>query len=305
MPIETERKFLVDFDGLRALLIDAPRRAIDQFYLLSSKECAVRIRKASDKPHAVVTFKTGGGGMSVHEFEFEVDASYYDRHRAERDGNVVSKVRYDVVHGGRTWEIDVFGGALAGLVVAELECPDAADVTDIPDWATKEVTFDARYKNALLARRGLPEEDGGRLVIKFFETLLQPEDERNDPQDLGDGSALGTSSVVSPSHEADDMSARRARYLEKLAEMDADLIMIGDVADEESRKLALEASQTGAVEWRCEEQETYNRTVLAVLSSPLPCDEENAVRPFPPVVSEEDEAELLQQLRLHANPEEE
>jgi adenylate cyclase len=64
---------------------------------------------------------------------------------------VVEKTRYYVPHEGREWEVDVFAGENAGLVVAEIELDDEADVIALPDWAGEEVTEDVRYYNSNLA----------------------------------------------------------------------------------------------------------------------------------------------------------
>jgi adenylate cyclase len=45
------------------------------------------------------------------------------------------------------WDLDVFEGANAGLVVAEIELDDEAESFQMPDWAGKEVSDDARYYN--------------------------------------------------------------------------------------------------------------------------------------------------------------
>jgi adenylate cyclase len=66
---------------------------------------------------------------------------------------VVEKVRWTVHHAGLEWVVDVFGGANAGLVLAEIElgAPDQAFAR--PPWAAAEVTGQARFANASLAVR--------------------------------------------------------------------------------------------------------------------------------------------------------
>jgi adenylate cyclase len=51
----------------------------------------------------------------------------------------------------------VFRGALAGLVIAELETPDQVADAKLPAWLGREVTGEPAYYNAVLAERGLPE----------------------------------------------------------------------------------------------------------------------------------------------------
>ena len=47
-------------------------------------------------------------------------------------------------------------GALAGLVLAEIELSDPDEAFAKPDWLGAEVTSDLRYRNAALAEHGLP-----------------------------------------------------------------------------------------------------------------------------------------------------
>ena len=71
-------------------------------------------------------------------------------------GRSLAKTRHEVPLDGLVWEVDVFEGALAGLVIAEVELPDAAHALRIPDWAGREITADARYANAVLASAAAP-----------------------------------------------------------------------------------------------------------------------------------------------------
>jgi len=50
------------------------------------------------------------------------------------------------------WEIDVFEGLNAGLVVAEIELVEEGQRFERPEWAGQEVTDDMRYYNACLAK---------------------------------------------------------------------------------------------------------------------------------------------------------
>ena len=66
-------------------------------------------------------------------------------------GRVIEKTRHHVRHGGYLYEVDVFEGELAGLIIAELETPDIVPDEDLPSWLGSEVTQDGRYYNASLA----------------------------------------------------------------------------------------------------------------------------------------------------------
>jgi adenylate cyclase len=57
---------------------------------------------------------------------------------------------------GLRWEVDLFGGVLDGLVMAEIELDDADQAFTRPEWLGAEITDDPRYYNAALARDGLP-----------------------------------------------------------------------------------------------------------------------------------------------------
>ncbi len=72
-------------------------------------------------------------------------------------GRVICKTRHHVRHGGYLYEVDVFADALDGLVIAELETPDAVADALLPPWLGREVTGDMRFSNASLALNGYPE----------------------------------------------------------------------------------------------------------------------------------------------------
>ena len=59
--------------------------------------------------------------------------------------------RYRVAHAGAIWDVDVFGGALDGLILAEIEMAHEDQSVTLPYWAGQEVTADARYRNSRLA----------------------------------------------------------------------------------------------------------------------------------------------------------
>jgi adenylate cyclase len=63
----------------------------------------------------------------------------------------VEKTRYRVEHEGRTWEVDEYGGANAGLVVAECELAAEGESVVPPPWVGAEVSGDHRYANSHLA----------------------------------------------------------------------------------------------------------------------------------------------------------
>jgi adenylate cyclase len=56
--------------------------------------------------------------------------------------------------GNESWrlQVDVFEGANAGLIVAEIELGAEDEAFEKPDWAGREVSDDPRYYNMNLAK---------------------------------------------------------------------------------------------------------------------------------------------------------
>ena len=69
-------------------------------------------------------------------------------------GARLTKTRYRVPWRKLTIEIDIYGGSNAGLIVAEVEFPDAQACHSFrpPAWLGDEVTGRSRYSNVKLAR---------------------------------------------------------------------------------------------------------------------------------------------------------
>ncbi len=151
MGIEIERKFLVVGDAWRDGAV--PSR-IRQAYLVRGPGRSVRIRDEDGR--ITLTIKGPGGGpsgMARNEFEYELPADDADGIFALCEPGIIDKTRHRIDVAGRTWEVDEFHGALAPLVVAEVELDDIAAAVVLPDWAGSEVTGDSAYSNAALSRR--------------------------------------------------------------------------------------------------------------------------------------------------------
>ena len=154
MAKEIERKFLVA-DGSWRTLVEAEIR-IRQFYLAAGPARTVRIR-ISDGTSAVLTLKFSGRGRGRDEFEYPVPLAEAEEMQAFALGRMIEKTRCHVHHQGYLYEVDVFGGDLAGLVIVELETPDIVPADQLPSWLGREVTHEGRYYNASLALGDLPE----------------------------------------------------------------------------------------------------------------------------------------------------
>lgn len=151
---EIERKFLVASDGWRekARIGKSFRQAI----IFSEGNRTVRIR-AIDHKKARLTLKIGINGLSRHEFEYDVPMKDAEELLALANGRMITKTRYEVKHARHVWEVDVYGGELEGLVVAEVEMKSEKESPALPDWLGREVTGDIRYSNQALAEGSLPE----------------------------------------------------------------------------------------------------------------------------------------------------
>ncbi len=147
MGVEIERKFLVVGDAWRCNVTVS--RALRQGYLSRDETSTVRVR--TDGTYAWLTIKTGGQGMIRSEFEYSIPVSDAEELLDACPGRVVEKVRHIVPHGRHQWEIDVFHGKNAGLVLAEIELDAEHEEFAYPPWIGDEVTGDPRYYNSRLA----------------------------------------------------------------------------------------------------------------------------------------------------------
>lgn len=150
---EIERKFMVRNGGWR----DAAERSMrfTQFYLFAAEDRSCRVR-ITDDVSARLTLKTGRG-ISRGEFEWDIPLSDAKALREAAIGTVIDKTRHLVPNGPHTIEVDVYHGALEGLVVAEIELSAEDEAFERPDFLGSELTGDHRYLNQSLALHGRPE----------------------------------------------------------------------------------------------------------------------------------------------------
>lgn len=150
---EVERKFLVKDEAWRNHVEAAV--GIRQFYLAGMAGRSVRIR-IRDNGTATLTLKFGGYGPERDEYEYTIPLDEAEDMLRFALGHVIEKTRHNVRYRGRLYEVDVFAGSLAGLILAELETPDDVPTGELPPWLGREVTDDAGYYNASLALHGSP-----------------------------------------------------------------------------------------------------------------------------------------------------
>ena len=149
MAQEIERKFLVRDDRWRDQA-DAGEQLV-QGYLASSSALTVRVRIRGRA--AWLTLKGASSGISRSEFEYPIPLADAKAMLAEFAlGPVIDKVRHRVPCAGHLWEVDVFAGENAGLILAEVELARADETFEHPPWVGSEVSADPRYYNVNLAR---------------------------------------------------------------------------------------------------------------------------------------------------------
>lgn len=149
MASEIERKFLVRDESWRKRARDPMR--IRQGYVLAGPKASVRVRISGKR--AWLNLKSATVGVSRAEFDYEIphaDGEQLMDTLCERP--LIEKTRYFVDHAGHCWEVDVFEGENAGLVVAEIELAAEDEPFEPPSWAGREVSRDRRYYNAALVK---------------------------------------------------------------------------------------------------------------------------------------------------------
>ena len=145
--IEIERKFLVrstNWGEVKDML------KLEQGYLFISPERNMRVRRTGDAYE--MTLKVQGQGLARHEINTpiapEKGQKILDELCVE---SPIQKTRHIFEYMGKVWEVDVFEGANAGLILAEVELESETEAVDLPPWIGPEVTEDDRFFNSALS----------------------------------------------------------------------------------------------------------------------------------------------------------
>lgn len=159
VPLEIERKFLVERLPPDLDLSQYENEKISQGYLVNAKNGAVRLRRKGDK--FFLTFK---GTPSQHsaarvELETEISEQQFNTLWPGITSTPIEKKRYRIPYAEHTIELDIFAGANAGKMLAEVEFNTTAAANSFvaPDWFSTDVTKDIRFGNASIAENGFPE----------------------------------------------------------------------------------------------------------------------------------------------------
>lgn len=147
MAVEIEHKFLLRSDAWRALVKTSA--VFRQGYLSQPPSASVRIRIAGE--HATLNIKGLTIGTQRPEYEYSIPLRDAEEMLNQLcSGPLIEKTRHLVEYAGKTWEIDEFAGANAGLIVAEVELDSVGEAFAKPEWAGEDVSGIVRYYNVNL-----------------------------------------------------------------------------------------------------------------------------------------------------------
>jgi CYTH domain-containing protein len=167
MAQEIERKFLLrtqkQVNQLIAKHISVDKsyktENIIQFYIGQSIDFSTRIR-ITNQQLAHITIKSQKGGLSRYELNQEIPVSEAFEMLEISTSAALKKTRYKLNIKGYPIDMDVFDGALDGLLMAEIEFPDieqanAFDMAIFPEFY-REVTNNSSFINANLIGQSFP-----------------------------------------------------------------------------------------------------------------------------------------------------
>ena len=152
--MEIEKKFLVSY--IPKNIDSYPKKEISQSYIALTP--TIRIRKSNDD--YILTIKSKGD-IQREEYELNISQYEYDHLKQKCETPEVTKTRYIIpIHNNLNAELDIYHNHLEGLITVEVEF-DTIDICETfvpPDWFSKDITFDNRYKNTSLSINGLPKD---------------------------------------------------------------------------------------------------------------------------------------------------
>lgn len=118
------------------------KEMLDIYIPASAEHPTLRIRKSGDK-HEITKKEPVSGNDSSHQLETTISLTPEEfMDFATLPGKRVAKNRYVYEEGGHAYEIDVFQGDLAGLVLVDVEFKSNEEKAKFskPDWCLADVT---------------------------------------------------------------------------------------------------------------------------------------------------------------------
>ena len=94
--------------------------------------------------------KTRNIGIVRREFEYEIPLADAEELLKLCGKNILNKIRYKIEFENHLWEVDIFEGRHAGLILVEVEINSADEFVKIPSWVGEEVSADPKYYNVNL-----------------------------------------------------------------------------------------------------------------------------------------------------------
>jgi adenylate cyclase len=152
--IENELSFLV---ARMPALAPLKKKRIEQHYLSDGRE-PLRIRHTEGAHELTKKLTMEDGDLSrLEEITIPLTPEEYAMLKTHAKKSLEKTRYYHPLPGGLTAEIDVFGGALDGLVMAEVEFPDEATRTAFvpPDWFGADVSQEEWSRNSWLAGKSM------------------------------------------------------------------------------------------------------------------------------------------------------
>ena len=150
--VEIERKFLVANHEWRQSAVRSV--SIRDGLIAVYKDRKVRVRISGD----IATIAVKGPRIGIRRLEFEYEIPMADAERMLTticQDDTLEKQRFFVEDAGATWIVDVYGGILQGVVIAEIELKHESQELILPRWIGKEVTGDPFYKKINMRARAL------------------------------------------------------------------------------------------------------------------------------------------------------
>jgi len=151
-PVEIERKFLVANNEWRQSAVRSV--SIRDGLIAVYKDRKVRVRICEDI--ATIAIKGPRIGIVRPEFEYAIPIADAETMLVTIcQDDTLEKQRFFVDDAGATWQVDVYGGVLQGVVIAEIELRQESQELILPRWIGKEVTGDPFYKKVNMRARAL------------------------------------------------------------------------------------------------------------------------------------------------------
>ena len=176
MALEIERRFLVAGQDWRPLVRCHTR--LRQGYLTTGSDgLTLRVRLSEAEAWLTLKAVPPGARDALTRLEFEYGIPLADGEAllalTERQ---LGKCRYGLDLPGGAWVLDVFEGANAPLVVAEVELGAADQPLVVPPWCVREISGQHELSNAALAARPLASwsEAERRALLEALPSAAEP-----------------------------------------------------------------------------------------------------------------------------------